>query len=333
MLAWILEEQTPIEKKPLKIVDIKESEPNENELKIRVEYCGICRTDLHIAEGDLPLHKKPIVLGHEIIGIVDEIGKNVEKYEVGDRIGISWLNYTCGKCKYCLNGKENYCPYIKRTGWDIDGGFEEYAIINEKFAFDLRKIDIHPSYMAPLMCPGIAGYFAFKLADVKKGDKLGLFGFGPTAYYISKIAKNMGIDVYVSTRSEEHKRIASRDAKWVGNAAIEEIPEKLDSIIFFPPAGNLVESALKNLEKDGILVLSAVSMSNIEIKNYTKNLWGRTIKTLYQVRRDYGNEFLEIIRKMKIKIPIKIFEFEELQDAMIMMKKGELKEMNAVLKI
>ena len=333
MKAWLLEEQAPIEEKPLKIKDVEKPEINDDEILVSVEYCGICRTDLHIAEGDLPLHKKPLILGHEIVGIVEKIGKRVKKYDVGDRVGISWLNYTCGKCKYCMEGKENYCINIKRTGWDVDGGFAEYTKIKEDFAFDLNNFGIDVAQMAPLMCPGVAGYFAFKLADVKKGDNLGLIGYGPTAYYITRIAKHMGINVFVSTRSIEHKKIASKYAKWVGNIAEESMPEKMDSIIFFPPAGKLVEKALENLEKDGILVLSAVSMDEIEIKNYSKNLWGRVIKSLYQVRRDYGNEFLEIAREMKLTMPIKVFDFEELQDAMIMMKKGELNALNGVLKI
>jgi len=333
MKAWVLEEQKPIEEKPLKILDVAKPEPNENEILVKVEYCGICRTDLHIAEGDIPLHKKPVILGHEIVGIVEKIGSNVKKYDIGDRVGISWLNYTCGKCKYCKNGKENYCINIKRTGWDVDGGFAEYTKINENFAFDLNGLKMHPADMAPLMCPGIAGYFAFKLAEVEKGDNLGIIGFGPTAYYITRIAKNMGINVFVSTRGKEHKRLAEKYAKWVGNIMEENMPEKMDSIIFFPPAGSIVEKALENLERDGILVLSAVAMSKIEIKKYSESLWGRSIKTLYQVRRDYGNEFLEIARKMDLTIPIEIFDFEELQDAMIKMKKGEMKALNGVLKI
>ncbi|MCD6474203.1 MAG: alcohol dehydrogenase catalytic domain-containing protein [Thermoplasmata archaeon] len=333
MKAWLLYEQKPIEENPLVMEEISKPEIGSNDLLVAIEYCGICRTDLHIAEGDVPLHKKPVILGHEIVGIVEKAGKEVKKFDVGDRVGISWLNYTCGKCKYCKNGKENYCINIKRTGWDVDGGFAEYTKINEDFAFDLTRMKISPADMAPLMCPGIAGYFAFKLAEAKEGSNLGLIGFGPTAYYITRVAKNMGINVFVSTRGEEHKRMAKKYAKWVGNIMEEEMPEKMDSIIFFPPAGDLVEKALENLERDGVLVLSAVSMSKIEIKDYTKNLWGRSIKTLYQVRRDYGNEFLRMVNEMNLTIPKRIFKFEELQDAMKIMKRGEFKELNAVLEI
>jgi len=333
MRAWILKNQKKIEDRPLQIEEIKKPRPDKNDILVRVEYCGICRTDLHIAEGDIPMHKKPVVLGHEIIGIVEEKGEKVTKYEIGDRVGISWLNHTCGKCKYCRSGRENYCPEIKRTGWDVDGGFAEYTVIHEDFAFDMKNIKLHPSDMAPLMCPGIAGYFAFKLADVKKGENLGLIGFGPTAYYIARIANKMGINVYVSTRSIDHKKIAEKYSKWVGNIQNENMPDKMDSIIFFPPAGSLVEKALSNTNPDATLVLCAVSMSVISIDNYTKNLWGRRIKTLYQVRRDYGKEFIEIAGKTGITIPKRIYKFEELQDAMIAMKNGRLKELNAVLEV
>lgn len=334
MYAWVLETQAPIEKRPLKLVEVPTPEPIGDEIRVKVEYCGICRTDLHIAEGDIPLHKRHLILGHEIVGIVDKVAESAKRFKQGDRVGISWLNSTCGKCKYCKSGRENYCVDIMRTGWDRDGGFAQYTKIREDFAFDLSQMDLDPPDIAPLMCPGIAGYFAFKLSEAKRGDKLGLFGFGPTANYILKVANHLGIEVFVSTRSKNHQEIAKREgALWVGNVMEEEIPVKLDSIILFPPAGELVEVALKNLTRAGILVLAPVAMSKIEIENYSKNLWGRTIKSLYQVRRDYGKEFLKIANEAQLTIDKRIFEFTELQDAMILLRKGEIKEMNAVLKV
>ncbi len=335
MRAWILKEQKKIEEKPLKMVDdYPTPEPGEGEIRIKIEYCGICRTDLHIAEGDIPLHKKPVIIGHEIVGKVDKLGRGAKRFKIGDRVGISWLNWTCGECKFCRRGEENFCPDIKCTGWDADGGFAEYTKINENFAYDLTRMSMAPEDMAPLMCPGVAGYFAFKLSEAKIGDKLGMVGFGPTAYYLLRVANYLGIDVYISTRSEYHKETAKRyGAKWVGNIGEEDMPEKMNSIIFFPTAGNLVERALENLEVSGILVLAAVSMSPIHIENYTGNLWGKRIKTLYQVRRDYGEEFLKIANKINLTIDKKIVDFEEIQDEMISMKKGETKSMVSVAKI
>jgi propanol-preferring alcohol dehydrogenase len=210
MKAWIVEEQKNIEDKPLKLVELPVPEPGENEIRIKITHCGICRTDLHIAEGDIPLSKKPVVPGHEIVGVVDKVGPGAKKYKIGDRVGVSWLYWTCGKCKYCLRGDENYCPHIKRTGYDVDGGFEEYIVVNEDFAFDLRNIELPSEDLAPIMCPGITGHYAFRISGVREGERLGMLGFGPTAYYILRVAKSLDIEVYISTRSEEHKRIAKK---------------------------------------------------------------------------------------------------------------------------
>ena len=188
MKVWILEKQTKIEERPMKLVDIPEPHAINSQIRLKVISCGICRTDIHIAEGDLPLKKTPLVLGHEIVGIVDEAGRNVKKFKIGDRVGISWLNSACGKCKYCLSGRENYCHDFMCTGWDVDGGFAEYMTIEEDFALSLKDVDMEADDIAPLMCPGIAGYSAFKLIGAKRGDRLGLYGFGPTSFYVLKVA-------------------------------------------------------------------------------------------------------------------------------------------------
>lgn len=334
MKAWVLRKQGNIEERPLEFVSLPEPFPKDNEIRVRITHCGLCRTDLHIAEGDLPLKKTPIILGHEIVGIVDGVGERVKKFKIGDRVGVTWLNSTCKRCKYCLSGKENYCPEFKSTGWDMDGGFAEYTVIKENFALPLNNIKMESSDTAPLMCPGVAGYSAFKLANVKKGDKLGIFGFGPTAYYILRVANFFGIDVYVSTRSFFHIEKAKKSgAIWSGNAMKERIPKKLNSIIIFPPAGELVEKSLSYLEKDGVLVLAAVSMSPIVIDNYTKNLWGKTIRTLYNVNMKDAKEFLGIVNRLDLGMDVEIFPFEKLQDALILMKSGKIKGMNAVISV
>ena len=334
MKAWIVEEQKKIEDRPLKLVELPVPEPGEGEIRIKITHCGICRTDLHIAEGDIPLSKKPVVPGHEIVGVVDKLGPGAKKYKIGDRVGVSWLYWTCGKCKYCLRGDENYCPHIKRTGYDVDGGFEEYIVINENYAFDLRNINLPSEDLAPIMCPGITGHYAFRISEVREGERLGMLGFGPTAYYILRVAKSLDIEVYISTRSEEHKRIAEKHgADWVGNLAKEDFPHKVDAFIFFPTAGKLVERALENTVPSATLVLGAVTMSPITISNYTANLWGRTIKTIYQVRRDYGNEFLEYANKLRLTIEKEMVRFEEVPEAMIRLKKGEINGMVQVIEI
>jgi len=334
MKAWILEKQSNIENKPLRLSDVPLPVPGEKEVRVKIQACGICRTDIHIAEGDLPLKKSPLILGHEIVGFVDQTGAGVTKFKPRDPVGISWLYSTCGKCKYCLKGKENYCPEFQCTGWDVDGGFAEYITIQENFALSLHGIHMDPEDSAPLMCPGIAGYCAFKLTELERGDKLGLFGFGPTAYYVLKAAQYLGIEVYVSTRSSASKEKARKEgAVWVGNVFEENIPNRLDSAIIFPPAGDLVEPALRHVKIGGILVLAPVSMSVFEIKDYSSHLWGRDIRTLYNVKKGEAEEFLKIAGETNMRMPRRVFSFEELQDAMIMVKKGKITEPNAVIKM
>jgi propanol-preferring alcohol dehydrogenase len=334
MNAWILEKQSNIEERPLKLTNIPSPVPGKKEIRVKVLVCGICRTDIHIAEGDLPLKKSPLILGHEIVGVVEKTGEGVKSFRPGDPVGISWLYSTCGKCEYCIKGKENYCPDFQCTGWDADGGFAEYITIREDFALSLQGINMEPEDLAPLMCPGIAGYCALKLTEAERGNKLGLFGFGPTAYYVLKAANYLGIEVYVSTRSSSHREEAKRNgAVWVGNVAEENMPCPLNSAILFPPAGALVEPVLAYVEKGGILVLAPVSMSLIEIENYSENLWGRDVRTLYNVNKAEAEEFLKIAGQTGMRMGRQVFNWEELQDAMIQVKKGEIKEPNAVIKI
>jgi len=334
MKAWILEKQSKIEERPLKLATLPLPLLGDREIRVKVQACGICRTDIHIAEGDLPLKKSPLILGHEIIGKVEKTGEGVRHFRPGEPVGISWLHSTCGKCKYCLKGKENYCPDFQCTGWDVDGGFAEYVTIKEDFALSLKDINMEPEDIAPLMCPGIAGYCAFKLTEAERGDKLGLFGFGPTAYYVLKASNYLGIEAYVSTRSSTSKEEARRNgAVWVGNVMEEKIPISLDSAILFPPAGALVEPSLAYVKKGGILVLAPVSMSPVEIKNYSENLWGRDIRTLYNINKAEAEEFLKIAGQADIKMGRQVFSLEELQEAMIQVKEGRIKEPNTVIRI
>ncbi len=334
MKAWILEKQASIEERQLKLVEVPTPDPNDDEVRLRVLACGVCRTDIHIAEGDLPLRKSPLILGHEIVGVVDEVGKNVERFRVGDRAGVYWLHSACGRCKYCLSQRENYCPEIKCTGWDVDGGYAEYVTVPAAYALLLNGVRMSPAEIAPLMCPGIAGYAAYKLAGAQKGDKLGLYGFGPTAYYVLKVAQSLGVEVYVSTRSRRNIESARREgARWAANAAEEEMPCKLDAAILFPPAGHLVEPILAQLKRGGVLVMAPVSASPIRIENYSENLWGRDIRTLYNLNRSDAEEFFEIVDRLELEMGTSLFPFKDLQDALILVRQGRLEQPNAVIKI
>jgi propanol-preferring alcohol dehydrogenase len=334
MRAWILEEQASVEERPLKLVEVPTPPPGDDEVRVKVVACGVCRTDIHVAEGDLALKKTPIILGHEVVGIVDKVGEHVQRLGVGDRVGVYWLHSACGRCKYCLSGRENYCPEIQCSGWDADGGFAEYVTVPAAYALPLNDVQMDALEIAPLMCPGIAGYAAFKLAEVQAGDRLGLYGFGPTAYCVLKVARIRGIEVYVSTRSPKNMEAARWEgARWAANAAKEEMPCKLDAAILFPPAGKLVEPILAQLERGGLLVMAPVSASPITIEDYSENLWGRDIRTLYNLKRSDAEEFFAIVDQLDLRVGTTVFPFDELPDALILAKQGKLPQPNAVIEI
>jgi propanol-preferring alcohol dehydrogenase len=331
MKAWILEHQAPIENKPLVLKEITDPHPRGNEIRIRNMACGVCRTDIHVAEGDLPLKKSPLILGHEVVGMVDEIGEKVSHFNIGDRAGIAWLNSTCGKCKFCLSNRENLCPHARFTGWDADGGFAEFSIVHADFAYHLSEKQSFAE-MAPLMCPGIAGYRALRLTELQPGDKLGLYGFGPTAVYVLQVAKHTRIDVYVITRSEKNKNAANElGADWVGGYD-DEIPVLLDGGIIFPPAGNLVAHALSQLDSGGRLVLGPVTMTPIEIGDYNFLWQERSIISLAHITRNDCIEFLQLANNINLKASIEVFAFEDLQEALICVKDGKVNG-NAVIQI
>jgi len=331
MRAWILDKQASVVDTPLRLEEIPTPEPNDQEIRIRVHACGICRTDLHIAEGDLPLKKTPLILGHEIVGLVDQVGRDVKSFKPGDRAGVAWLNHACGTCKFCLSDRENLCSQAKFTGWDADGGYAEYAAVNGEFAFHLTD-SLSFEELAPLMCPGIAGYRALRLTDAEKGQRVGLYGFGPTAAYTLQVAKHLGMEVYAITRSKKNREAARElGADWIGS--YEDSPPRLmDAGIIFPPAGNLVEFALSQLESGGRLILAPVYMTPIEIRDYNLIWQERTIKSLAHISRQDGNEFLKIAGEIKIKGQIETFPFENLADTFALVKDGKVRG-NAVIQI
>jgi len=334
MRAWVLEKQAKIEERPLQLAEVHTHHPQDDEVRIKILVSGVCRTDIHIVEGDLALNKSPLILGHETVGVVDEVGVAVRRFRVGDKVGAYWLYSSCGRCKYCLSGRENYCPEIKCTGWHVDGGYAEYLTISEAYALPLNGVQLEPVEIAPLLCPGIAGYAAFKLAGAQNGDRLGLYGFGPTAYCVLKVAQAMDIETYVSTRSPKNIESARREgADWAADASKERMPCKLDAAIIFPPAGNLVEPVLSQLKKGGTLVMAPVSASPILIENYSQNLWEHSIQTLFHLRRSDAEEFFKLVNRLELKVGTSLFPFEELQDALLLAKHGELQQPDAVIKI
>ncbi len=329
MKAWVLRHQAPIGMKPLEKVNLEIPEPRVGEIRIKVITCGVCRTDIHIAEGDLPLKRTPLVLGHEVVGIVDKVGEGVQRFRPGVRVGVAWLHSACGTCKFCRSRRENLCPDARFTGWDADGGFAEYTTVHEDFAFALGdKLSFEA--LAPMMCPGIAGYRAYRLTRVMEGEILGLYGYGPTASYVLQVAHAKGVKVFVVTRSEKNQRAAREmGADWIGGPAAP-LPEKLDAAIIFPPAGELVEGVLSNLERGGRLVLSPVTMTPITIEDYNHIWMERSIVSLANIAREDGHAFLEIAQRERFESRFETFGFDDLPEVMIRVKEGKING-NAVI--
>ena len=230
MKALLLKQTAPIEDRPIELADVTEPRPGEKQVKIDVQFCGVCHTDLHIVEGDLEVPRLPLIPGHQIIGRVEELGKGVEKFSVGDRVGVPWLYSTCGECEFCRNHQENLCENIRFTGLDADGGFAEKTVSEEDFTYQIPG-GLSSEKVSPLLCGGVIGYRALELSGAGEGDNLGLYGFGSSAHMVIQMARYRGSQVYVFTRSEEHRKLARElGASWVGGAK-DDPPRKMDTSI------------------------------------------------------------------------------------------------------
>jgi len=218
MKAMIVQRRAPIEKKPLQLIDLPIPEPQRGEVLIRTEVCAICRTDLHVIEGKLPVHRNPLIPGHQVVGEITRLGPGATRFRIGERVGVAWLHATCGVCPYCMRGDENLCNTPRFTGYDVDGGYAEYVATPEEFIYPIPK-DIPSHQAAPLLCAGIIGYRALCRSGIQKEQRLGLYGFGASAHVVIQIARHRGCEVYVATRGEQHRRLASDlGAVWVGEA-------------------------------------------------------------------------------------------------------------------
>ncbi|OHB85223.1 MAG: alcohol dehydrogenase [Planctomycetes bacterium RBG_16_64_12] len=267
-------------------------EPEGTQVRLKVHCCAICRTDLHVIEGDLTQQRLPIVPGHQIVGTVDALGPDCRRLQLGQRMGVAWLRHTCGGCGFCTSGRENLCESARFTGYHADGGFAEYALVAEDFAYPLPETfsDVEA---APLLCAGIIGYRALKRSQVPAGGRLALYGFGSSAHVVIQIARHRGCDVYVVTRGDKHRELARRKgAVWVGQDA-SQMPVKVDSAIIFAPAGELIPPALEALEKGGTLALAGIHMSPIPRMDYDRYVfYERDIHSVTCNTRDDGRGLL-----------------------------------------
>lgn len=324
MKAQILKRIAPVEERPLELVEMPIPEPEAKEILVKVSACGVCHTELDEIEGRLP-PDLPIILGHEIIGRVERVGAKAGRYKVGDRVGIAWIYSACGKCKFCVAGLENLCPGFRGTGCNAHGGYAEYTVVQEDFAYPIpdRFTD---GQAAPLLCAGAIGYRDMVLSDIQPGLRLGLFGFGASAHIVIQLAIRRGCEVYVFTRSGEHRALAERlGAVWTG-AAGDDPPVKLDRAIDFTPVGETVPNALRALNKGGRLVMAVIRKRNpVPPLDYAQLLWDeKEIKSVANITRRDAEEFLPLAAEIPIITEVQEFPLEQANEALIQLKQGKV---------
>jgi propanol-preferring alcohol dehydrogenase len=299
-------------------------EPGSGQVRVRVQACGVCRTDLHIADGELPGSKLPLILGHQIAGVVDEVGPGAESFSPGDCVGIPWLGWTCGECRYCASGRENLCDRARFTGYQIDGGYAEASVADARYCLPLPA-GYSPSDAAPLLCAGLIGYRALRLT----GDaaRVGLYGFGASAHIVTQVARWQGRRVFAFTRpsDEEGQEFArSLGAHWAGSTA-QTPPEQLDAAIIFAPVGELVPPALRSVARGGVVVCAGIHMSDIPSFPY-ELLWGeRVLRSVANLTRRDGEEFLELAPKVPVRAQVERFALSAANEALDRLRAGEIR--------
>ncbi|MCX7845721.1 MAG: zinc-dependent alcohol dehydrogenase family protein [Dictyoglomaceae bacterium] len=326
-------------KAPLTLEEVDIPIPQNNEILIKISACGVCRTDLDIIEGRTLPSKFPIILGHQIVGRIVGMGRGVKRFKIGERVGVAWINSTCGECKFCLSGQENLCDNFKATGRDVDGGYAEYTVVSENYAYRIPEIYTDEESTL-LLCAGAVGYRALKLTQLKNGENIGLSGFGASGHLVHKIIKFLYPDskIFVFARSERERNFAKElSAYWVGDFE-EKTPEKLSAVIDTTPVWRPIVSILKNLEKGGKLIINAIRKEEIDkdylLKlNYERDLWlEKEIKTTANVTRKDVEEFLEIAGRINLRPEVQVYNLEEANRALLDLKEGKIKG-GKVLKI
>jgi len=310
--------------RPLRLVETPMPEPGPDELLIQVTACGVCRTDLHVLDGELTEAKLPLVLGHEIVGRVAAKGARVERFDIGSRVGVPWLGHTCGACSYCLSGRENLCGQAGFTGYTLDGGYAEYTVADQRYCFAMPEA-YSDAEAAPLLCAGLIGYRSL----VAAGDarRIGIYGFGAAAHIVAQVARWQGREVYAFTKpgdAEGQKFALELGAAWVGDSTIAP-PQELDAALLFAPAGALVPAALKAVARGGTVVCAGIHMSDIPQFPYSI-LWGeRQVKSVANLTRRDGEEFLALAPKVPVKTSVETFRLEQANEALARLRAGQVK--------
>ncbi|NOY53964.1 MAG: zinc-dependent alcohol dehydrogenase family protein [Deltaproteobacteria bacterium] len=324
MQVMALHSPKPVSENPLVPEEVDLPEPGPGEIRVKVSVCGICHTDLHTVEGDLPLPRLPLVPGHQVVGVVEKSGKGAKRFAEGDRVGLAWLHSACGACSFCSTGRENLCESGRFTGYHTDGGYAEYTVIHEDFAYRLPE-RFPDEAAAPLLCAGIIGYRALRLSGIKPGERLGLYGFGASAHVTIQVARHRGCEVYVFSRGEKHLKLAEKlGACWTGRAE-ETPPHLLDASIIFAPAGGILPEALRVLEKGGTLALAGITMSDIPSLDYTKHLYfEKMVRSVANSTRQDGEELLKIAGEIPIETETTLFPLREANRALQQLKEGKI---------
>lgn len=321
MRAWRVTRPGPMLVGPSGPLTLNEEEPTPElgpgELLLRVLVCGVCRTDLHVAEGDLPIHRPGVVPGHEVVGEVVEVADGaVEEFSVGDRVGVAWLRGTCGRCRFCVRGQENLCPYSTYTGWDADGGYADYTTVPAAFAHPLPS-GYADAELAPLLCAGIIGYRALRRAQLPPGGRLGIYGFGASAHLAAQVALAEGARLHVMTRSAKARELATELGAATAQGAADAPPEPLDSAILFAPAGELVPPALAALDRGGTLAIAGIHLSDVPQLNYQRHLFQeRQLRSVTANTRADAREFLRFAGENRLRVTTTQYPLERADRAL-----------------
>ncbi len=316
MLAWVVDRAGPIDTGPLAQVDLASPSPGQGEVRIRIRCCGVCRTDLHLAEGDLAPRRAEITPGHEIVGVVETRGPGSDRFAIGERVGVPWLAGTDGTCRFCRSGRENLCLSPTFTGWDRPGGYAEFCLADERFCYPLPQ-GISDEQAAPLLCAGIIGYRSLLVSGVRPGGKLAIYGFGGSAHLTAQLALNLGMTVHVLTRGERNAALATElGVDSVGGPA-EPPPEPVDGAILFAPAGELVAPALAGLDRGGTLAVAGIWLSDIERIRYQEELFEeRVLRSVTANTRRDGEEFLRLAERYTITATIHPYPMQQAPQAL-----------------
>jgi alcohol dehydrogenase, propanol-preferring len=319
MKASLLPSPAPIESNPLQFTEVSTPQPNTGEILIRVHCCGVCRTDLHVIEGELKPRKSPLIPGHQVVGSVERLGKNASRFAVGSRVGVAWLNHTDSTCRYCRSGQENLCDDPSFTGYTVDGGYAEYLVAPEQFLYPIPE-NFPDVQAAPLLCAGIIGFRCLRASGIQPGGHLAFYGFGASAHVAIQVARHWQVDVYACTRDVRHQRLALElGAKWASDT-FDQPPVPLDAAIVFAPAGEIVPAALQALRKGGTLVLGGIHMSPIPSFSYDLLYHERVIRSVANNTRQDGEDFLQLAVKIPIKTHVQLFPLHDANKALNALK-------------